>query len=89
MTKKTTFILALAVALGLLFSFQADQADARTRFISIGTGGTGGVYYPYGGGVAEIWTKHVKALKPLPKLPEHLLKTPSSATKARPCLAKL
>ena len=38
-------------------------AQARTEFISIGTGGTGGVYYPYGGGLAEIWTKHVKNVR--------------------------
>jgi TRAP transporter TAXI family solute receptor len=38
-------------------------AMARTQFISIGTGGTGGIYYPYGGGVAEIWTKNVKDVK--------------------------
>ena len=63
MAKKTTVISALIIALGLLFSFPAQRADARTRFISIGTGGTGGVYYPYGGGVAEIWTKHVKGVK--------------------------
>jgi len=30
--------------------------------ISLGTGGTGGIYYPYGGGVAEIITKHVPDL---------------------------
>ena len=36
---------------------------ARTTFVSIGTGGTGGIYYPYGGGVAEIWSKHVKGVK--------------------------
>ena len=36
---------------------------ARTQFISIGTGGTGGIYYPYGGGVAEIWTKYVKDVR--------------------------
>ena len=36
---------------------------ARTEFVSIGTGGTGGIYYPYGGGVAEIWTKYVKGVK--------------------------
>ena len=36
---------------------------AKTEFISIGTGGTGGIYYPYGGGVAEIWTKYVKGVK--------------------------
>ena len=38
-------------------------ALARTQFVSIGTGGTGGIYYPYGGGVAEIWTKHVKDVR--------------------------
>ncbi len=38
-------------------------AMARTQFISIGTGGTGGIYYPYGGGVAEIWTKYVKDVR--------------------------
>jgi hypothetical protein len=38
-------------------------ALARTEFISIGTGGTGGIYYPYGGGVAEIWTKYVKDVR--------------------------
>jgi len=41
----------------------AGPAMARTQFVSIGTGGTGGIYYPYGGGVAEIWTKHVKDVK--------------------------
>ena len=39
------------------------QADAKTEFISIGTGGTGGIYYPYGGGVAEIWSKYVPGVK--------------------------
>jgi len=41
----------------------AGPGLARTEFISIGTGGTGGIYYPYGGGVAEIWTKYVKDVK--------------------------
>jgi TRAP transporter TAXI family solute receptor len=41
----------------------ATQATARTTFVSIGTGGTGGIYYPYGGGVAEIWSKYVKGVK--------------------------
>ncbi len=49
-----------AVAMVLAFS---GPAAAKTRFISIGTGGTGGVYYPYGGGLAEIWTKYVKGVR--------------------------
>ncbi|MBI4878398.1 MAG: TAXI family TRAP transporter solute-binding subunit [Planctomycetes bacterium] len=31
--------------------------------ISIGTGGTGGVYYPFGGGLAEIWNRHVPGIR--------------------------
>jgi uncharacterized protein len=38
-------------------------AVAKTEFISVGTGGTGGIYYPYGGGVAEIWTRYVKDVR--------------------------
>lgn len=33
------------------------------RDISIGTGGTGGVYYPYGGGLAQIWSKHLPGVR--------------------------
>lgn len=53
----TGFIVLLIV---LMIS---SPATARTQFISIGTGGTGGIYYPYGGGVAEIWNKYVKGLR--------------------------
>ena len=35
---------------------------AETRFVSIGTGGTGGVYYLYGGGVAELWSNRAADL---------------------------
>lgn len=45
-----------AVALG--FGMGA-QAQTTTR-LAIGTGGTGGVYYPLGGGMAAILSKHVK-----------------------------
>ncbi len=48
--------LALVLALAL-------PVAAKTTFISIGTGGTGGIYYPYGGGVAEIWSKYVPGVK--------------------------
>ncbi|MBL0713889.1 MAG: TAXI family TRAP transporter solute-binding subunit, partial [Desulfosarcina sp.] len=41
----------------------ATPAMAKTTFVSIGTGGTGGIYYPYGGGVAEIWSKYVPNVK--------------------------
>ena len=54
---------SIAVLLVFVAGLMASSALARTTFIGIGTGGTGGIYYPYGGGVAEIWSKHVKGVK--------------------------
>lgn len=54
--------LLVILFIGMFFAM-AGQAAAKTEFISIGTGGTGGIYYPYGGGVAEIWSKNVKGVK--------------------------
>ena len=56
--KKTSVILMLCLVLAF-----AGPVAAKTTFISIGTGGTGGIYYPYGGGVAEIWSKYVKGVR--------------------------
>ena len=50
--KKTTAILAMT--LGLAF---AGAAHAQQKTMSIGTGGTGGVYYPLGGAVANVLSK--------------------------------
>ena len=38
-------------------------ALAQTSRISIGTGGTGGVYYPLGGGMANVLSKYVPGLQ--------------------------
>ena len=54
---KLSFLVMLAMVLIV------PAAMAKTVYISIGTGGTGGVYYPYGGGLAEIWTKNVPDVK--------------------------
>ncbi len=56
--KRFSVILALAAVLVL-----GAGLAMGTTFIGIGTGGTGGIYYPYGGGVAEIWSKYVKGVK--------------------------
>jgi len=56
--KRLSILLALCLVLVL-----SGPAIAKTSFVSIGTGGTGGIYYPYGGGVAEIWTKYVKDVR--------------------------
>ena len=47
------FLAAVALCLG-----GPASAQTTTR-LSIGTGGTGGVYYPLGGGMAAILSKHV------------------------------
>ena len=57
---KQRYIILSIVFLALIFT---GTALAKTTFISIGTGGTGGIYYPYGGGVAEIWSKQVDGIK--------------------------
>jgi TRAP transporter TAXI family solute receptor len=46
---------ALAVACG-------GSGDAP-RFLSIATGGTGGVYYPYGGALAKLITEHIAGVQ--------------------------
>ena len=38
-------------------------ASAQAQNISIGTGGTGGVYYPMGGGIAAVLSKYVQGME--------------------------
>ena len=54
--------ISILLSLCLILIF-VGPATAKTTFISIGTGGTGGIYYPYGGGVAEIWSKYVPGIR--------------------------
>ncbi len=49
---------AVAVAAACNPQEMARRAGARTR-LSIATGGTGGVYYPYGGAIARVITDHL------------------------------
>jgi uncharacterized protein len=56
--KRFSIIIAVCAALAL-----GAGLATSTTFISIGTGGTGGIYYPYGGGVAEVWSKYVPGVR--------------------------
>ena len=40
-----------------------SNSGADSRFISIATGGTGGVYYPYGGGVAKVLNENLPGVR--------------------------
>jgi TRAP transporter TAXI family solute receptor len=54
LTTLSLLVLALAVV--------SAQAQVKTR-ISIATGGTGGVYYPLGGGLAALISKHLPGVE--------------------------
>lgn len=50
-------VFALLVGLTLLASCGQDQQRSST--FSIATGGTAGLYYPFGGGMASVWSEHL------------------------------
>lgn len=52
-------ILGSIAAITLLAGALAPSAAQEKRTLSIVTGGTGGVYYPLGGGLANLLSKHV------------------------------
>jgi uncharacterized protein len=52
--------LALFVA---FFAVSCSSGGERARFLSIATGGTGGVYYPYGGGIAKVLNEHLPGVR--------------------------
>src|SRR5258707_11187925 len=58
MSQRTTHtVVTCALALGA--ALLAGAALAQQKTIAIGTGGTGGVYYPLGGGLANLLSKHL------------------------------
>src|SRR5258708_16104307 len=50
---------AVPCALALGAALLAGAALAQQKAIAIGTGGPGGVYYPLGGGLANLLSKHL------------------------------
>ncbi len=46
-----------------LSAVACGNADHRARFLSIATGGTGGVYYPYCGGVAKVLNESLPGVR--------------------------
>jgi TRAP transporter TAXI family solute receptor len=59
MKRWMTTLFAVVAVLGVAMGYADDK---KTR-ISIGTGGTGGVYYPLGGGLAALLTKFVPGVE--------------------------
>ena len=59
--------MAIAIASCLCAAVACSGGDRRSgsgsRFLSIATGGTGGVYYPYGGGIAKILNENLPGVR--------------------------
>ena len=51
--------IVLGVIITLVFGVSSAWAQKKEVRLSIGTGGTGGVYYPMGGGMANILSKYI------------------------------
>ncbi len=56
-------MITLRPAFGLFLSGLVLSHSAGAQNISIATGGTGGVYYPLGGGIAAVLSKHVPGMQ--------------------------
>ncbi|MGD8955227.1 MAG: C4-dicarboxylate ABC transporter substrate-binding protein, partial [Desulfobacterales bacterium] len=56
---KKTLILTIAIAFGftLLTGLASSDAQAETKYVTIGTGGVTGVYYPTGGAICRLVNK--------------------------------
>ena len=60
---RLTAVRALVGALLLVVASCSDSGQPRARFLSIATGGTGGVYYPYGGGLAKVLNENLPGVR--------------------------
>ena len=58
MFERTTWFAWFSVAVVAAGCSTPDAGD-RVKRLSIATGGTGGVYYPYGGGIAKVISDHI------------------------------
>src|SRR5260221_216492 len=74
-------ITALLAVIATFALATAGAQDKKTR-ISIGTGGTGGVYYPLGGGLAAALSKYV------PRVEAHGLDPKKDMTRERLSVAE-
>jgi TRAP transporter TAXI family solute receptor len=51
------------LSLGFVAGCARDAGSPTSRFLSVATGGTGGVYYPYGGGIAKILNENIPGVR--------------------------
>jgi TRAP transporter TAXI family solute receptor len=58
---KVKALVVAALAVGVLLV--GESLAASKLRLSVATGGTGGVFYPYGGGIARVLSKHVEGMQ--------------------------
>src|SRR2546429_5304626 len=63
MKRKGLLICALAMGAAALAGAALGQGADQGLNIAIATGGTGGVYYPLGGGMANVLSKYVPGVQ--------------------------
>ncbi len=64
MMKRVGLSAWLPVALlGLVVACSPQGGEGLAQRLSVATGGTGGVYYPYGGGIAQVISDHVEGVE--------------------------
>jgi TRAP transporter TAXI family solute receptor len=56
---RVRLLITCALAVGLIASCTNAPGAGTKRRLSIATGGTGGVYYPYGGGIAKVISEYL------------------------------
>jgi TRAP transporter TAXI family solute receptor len=63
MTRHAGRAVLILLACGLSVFSAACGVGSDARYLSIATGGTGGVYYPYGGGIAKILNERLEGVR--------------------------
>lgn len=60
--KKRLFLVSVITLIAMLFAVGCggDGSSGQREWLTIGTGGTGGTYYPYGGGMATIINNNIE-----------------------------
>jgi len=58
-TKKKKLLLTFIVVITIVFSVAIIAFAEKTTYLSMATGGTGGTYYPIGGGMCELLNRNI------------------------------
>src|SRR6476646_280397 len=57
------FVALAVTTLAVTLACGGSGGKPSARFLSIATGGTGGVYYPYGGGIAKVLNEKLPSVR--------------------------